>query len=53
MQATGCRWTGLTISKEQLAEAHTRVKAAGLSDRIELLFCDYRACQGLFDKVEL
>ncbi len=39
---TGCRVTGLTISKEQLAEATARVKAAGLEDRVKLLFCDYR-----------
>ncbi|GFR51020.1 hypothetical protein Agub_g13347 [Astrephomene gubernaculifera] len=42
VQATGCRWTGITISKEQLAEATERVAAAGLQDRITLLFCDYR-----------
>ncbi|PNH10244.1 Cyclopropane-fatty-acyl-phospholipid synthase [Tetrabaena socialis] len=42
VQATGCRWTGITISKEQLAEANERVAAAGLQDRITLLFCDYR-----------
>ena len=51
VQATGCRWTGLTISKQQLQEASERVQAAGLSHRIELVFCDYRACQGKFDKV--
>jgi cyclopropane-fatty-acyl-phospholipid synthase len=39
---TGCRVTGLTLSKEQLAEAAARVEAAGLSDRITLLLCDYR-----------
>ncbi|KXZ44875.1 hypothetical protein GPECTOR_61g828 [Gonium pectorale] len=42
VQTTGCRWTGITISKEQLAEATERVEAAGLQDRITLLFCDYR-----------
>ena len=41
-QTTGCRWTGITVSKEQLAEATARVDAAGLTDRITLLFCDYR-----------
>ncbi len=41
-QTTGCRWTGITVSKEQLAEATARVEAAGLTDRIALLFCDYR-----------
>ena len=34
--------TGITLSKEQLAEAKLRVKQAGLDDRIKLLFCDYR-----------
>lgn len=38
--------TGLTVSKEQLAEAHSRVKAAGLEDKINLIFCDYRDCPG-------
>ena len=53
MQTTGCRWTGLTVSKQQLEEAVARVKAADLSDRITLLFCDYRECSDLgpFDKV--
>lgn len=30
VQITGCRWTGITISKEQLSEANERVNAAGL-----------------------
>jgi predicted NAD/FAD-binding protein/cyclopropane fatty-acyl-phospholipid synthase-like methyltransferase len=42
----GCRVTGLTLSKEQLAEATKRVKAAGLEDRVRLLYCDYRDCKG-------
>lgn len=37
------QWTGLTLSKEQLAEAQLRVKQAGLDDKIQLLFCDYRS----------
>lgn len=43
------------MSKQQLEEAVVRVKAAGLSERITLLFCDYRHCQhlGPFDKVGL
>ena len=43
----------MTVSKQQLEEAVTRVKAAGLSDSIKLLFCDYREGQrlGTFDKV--
>ena len=50
-QETGCTWTGITISKAQLEEATLRVKAAGLADRIKLLFCDYRDCKGQFDAV--
>ncbi len=50
---TGCRVTGLTLSKEQLAEANLRVKAAGLEDKVSLLFCDYRDVPGLgtYDRV--
>eukprot|EP00879_Flechtneria_rotunda_P033158 GHRR01036696.1.p1 GENE.GHRR01036696.1~~GHRR01036696.1.p1 ORF type:complete len:424 (+),score=170.94 GHRR01036696.1:203-1474(+) len=50
---TGCRVTGLTLSKEQLAEAAARVAAAGLSNKVTLLLCDYRDCPGLgtYDKV--
>ncbi|KAI8475498.1 MAG: cyclopropane fatty acid synthase [Monoraphidium minutum] len=53
VQRSGCRVTGLTLSKEQLAEAAQRVDAAGLSDRITLLLCDYRDCPGAgtYDKV--
>ena len=49
----GTTIVGLTVSKEQLAEAAARVEAAGLSDRIHLLFCDYRDCPGLgtYDRV--
>lgn len=52
-QRTGCRVTGITVSKEQLAEATARVKAAGLADRVTLMFCDYRECPGAgtYDKV--
>lgn len=45
-QRTGCRVTGLTLSKEQLAEASARVAAAGLGGRVTLLFCDYRDVPG-------
>lgn len=53
MQKTGCTWTGVTVSKQQLEEGVARVKAAGLSDSIKVLFCDYREghALGLFDKV--
>jgi cyclopropane fatty-acyl-phospholipid synthase-like methyltransferase len=38
--------TGVTISKEQLAEATARVQAAGLQERVKLVFCDYRDIPG-------
>ena len=37
---TGCRVTGVTISQEQHAYAVERVRAAGLADRVEILFQD-------------
>lgn len=36
------------MSSEQLHEAQARVEAAGLSDQISLLFCDYRHVVGRF-----
>ncbi|KAJ1913605.1 hypothetical protein IWQ60_009142 [Tieghemiomyces parasiticus] len=41
-KTTGCRVTSLTLSKEQKLLAEDRIRAAGLSDRIEVLLCDYR-----------
>mmetsp|Transcript_20913 Transcript_20913/g.47922 ORF Transcript_20913/g.47922 Transcript_20913/m.47922 type:complete len:1441 (-) Transcript_20913:534-4856(-) len=50
-QTTGCRVTGITVSKEQLKEASARVENLGLSHLVELKFCDYRKVEGTFDKV--
>lgn len=47
----GCRVTTTTISQEQYDLAKTRVEAEGLSDRITLLFNDYRDLTGHFDKL--
>ncbi len=47
----GCRVTTTTISKEQHALAQERIRAAGLEDRITLLFEDYRRLEGTFDKL--
>ena len=41
-QTTGCKVTGITISTEQLDIAKQRVAAAGLSERVNLVLCDYR-----------
>ncbi len=50
-QNYGCRVTTTTISKEQYDFARAAVKKAGLEDRIEVLFSDYRDLEGRFDKL--
>lgn len=47
----GCRVTTLTLSKEQKALAEGRIRSAGLSDRIEVRFQDYREITGTYDKI--
>jgi cyclopropane-fatty-acyl-phospholipid synthase len=47
----GCRVTGLTISREQLAFAQERIRKAGLADRVTFRFQDYRDETGLYDHV--
>ncbi|WP_166260004.1 SAM-dependent methyltransferase [Marinobacter salicampi] len=47
----GCHVTTTTISREQLELARQRVEAEGLSDRITLLFDDYRDLTGQYDKL--
>ncbi|XP_059653181.1 uncharacterized protein LOC132300200 isoform X2 [Cornus florida] len=42
VKRTGCKYTGITLSEEQLRYAEMRVKEAGLQDRIRFLLCDYR-----------
>ncbi|WMV48065.1 hypothetical protein MTR67_041450 [Solanum verrucosum] len=39
---TGCKYTGITLSEQQLEYAQLKVEQAGLQDRITLLLCDYR-----------
>lgn len=56
VRETGCRVTSLTLSKEQKALAEQRIAAAGFTENIEVLLCDYRALpvpkdSGLYDKV--
>ncbi len=45
----GLRVTGVTLSREQLAYARSRLDAAGLADRVDLRLEDYRDIQGEFD----
>ncbi len=48
---TGCRVTGITISKEQCDFACDRVRAEGLEDRVSIVMCDYRDMRGAFDRI--
>jgi cyclopropane-fatty-acyl-phospholipid synthase len=47
----GMRVTGVTISKEQLEYARRRLQQAGLADRVELQFRDYRDMTGSYDHI--
>ena len=47
----GCKVTGLTLSREQLAFAQDRLEKAGLADKAEFLLCDYRDVEGRFDHI--
>ena len=47
----GCRVTSITISEQQRSLARQRVAAAGLSDRVDVQFMDYRRVEGRFDKI--
>jgi len=47
----GCKVTGLTISREQLDYARERIAKAGLSDKVELKFQDYREETGKYDRI--
>ncbi|KAK0762693.1 hypothetical protein N5P37_005511 [Trichoderma harzianum] len=54
VRQTGCRVTGLTLSKEQKALAEERIKAAGFEDKITILLCDYRKApvpEGGYDRI--
>jgi cyclopropane-fatty-acyl-phospholipid synthase len=47
----GCRVTTTTISQEQYDVAVERVRAAGLDDRVNVLFKDYRELHGRYSKL--
>lgn len=55
VRQTGCRITSLTLSREQKELAEDRIAEAGLTDKIEVLLCDYRALpmpkEGPYDKI--
>jgi cyclopropane-fatty-acyl-phospholipid synthase len=43
--------TGLTLSRQQLAYARTRLDNAGLGAQADLRLCDYRDCDGQYDAI--
>jgi len=47
----GCTVTALTISDAQHAHATQRIRAAGLSDRVEIRRQDYRDVRGAYDGI--
>ena len=47
----GCRVSTTTISRQQYELARERIEASGVSDRVELLYQDYRDLSGQFDKL--
>ena len=50
-QEIGCRVTAITISREQYLHARDRVAEAGLSERVEVAFCDYRDIAARYDRI--
>ena len=47
----GCKVTGITISKEQLTYAQNRIETAGLSDKVDFQFRDYRDVTEQYDRI--
>jgi cyclopropane-fatty-acyl-phospholipid synthase len=47
----GARVTAITVSREQLDFARARIQKAGLGERVEARFVDYRDVEGRFDKI--
>jgi cyclopropane-fatty-acyl-phospholipid synthase len=47
----GCRVTAITVSREQHELARARVAAAGLTERVDIQYRDYRDLTGSFDKL--
>lgn len=51
IRKTGCRVTGLTLSREQADYARNRLEKAGFTERADIRLQDYRDCEGRFSKV--
>ena len=50
-QKTGCRVTGITVSKAQFEYASALAQQEGVSDRVEFRLQDYRDCSGRYDRI--
>lgn len=50
-ETTGCRVTGITLSKEQLSEARRLASQRGLQDRVSFELLDYRELRGSYDRI--
>ncbi|KAL6535199.1 hypothetical protein OROMI_026573 [Orobanche minor] len=46
VKRTGCKYTGITLSEQQLKYAELKVKEAGLRDHIRFVLRDYRQLPG-------
>ncbi|KAM7278816.1 hypothetical protein ACFE04_005950 [Oxalis oulophora] len=42
VKRTGCKYTGISLSTEQLKSAKEKVKEVGRQDHIKFILCDYR-----------
>jgi cyclopropane-fatty-acyl-phospholipid synthase len=47
----GAQVTAITVSEAQLAYTRTRIRDAGLEDKVEARFCDYRDIGGTYDRI--
>lgn len=47
----GCKVTALTISQEQYNFAQKRIFNAGLNEKVDIVFRDYREEQGQYDRI--
>ena len=46
-----CKVTAITISEEQFKFSTKRIAEAKLTDKVKIVFCDYRNLTGKFDKI--
>ncbi len=51
VRATGCSWTGITISRQQYEHALSRVRQEGLENLITIKLIDYRNVKGSYDRI--